>query len=108
MKLSDLRDRFINWLVPNIPAGYYLPNYAEMLADLEADIDAHDPDDTSIWREMDRWSADQKAADDITALVSAALRAHNCADADKYAQTIAAVLTQHYTFETGDNHATDQ
>lgn len=105
--LSNLLDRFINWIAPAIPNTYYLPNYAEMLADLEADLDVHEPDDDTIWQQMDKWSADQKAADDITALVAAVLRGHNVTDADMLAELIAEVLIQHYTFETGDNHASN-
>lgn len=105
--LSRLLDRFLDWAVPqHMPlAG------ADFLTDLEADIDSHPPhppSDDTVWAHLDQWASEQAAADDITALVSAVLRAHNLDNADMYAELIAEVLTDHYEFQTGDTDDDDQ
>lgn len=97
--LSRLLDRFLNWAVPT-PASFPLVG-ADFLTDLEADIDSHPPQppsDDIVWAHLDQWASEEQAADDITALVSAVLRAHNLDNAEMYAQLVAEVLTDHYEF----------
>lgn len=107
--LSRLLDRFIDWLVPDIPRAFTPLSYADVLADLEAGIDSHEPNppsDDTVWRHLEQWAGEQQAADDITALVAATLRSHT-PYADRYAELVADVLTDHYDFtQTGDHDGT--
>lgn len=108
--LARLLDKFLDWAIPKP-----FPLLGDdILTDLDLDTDfttstQHPTDDETVWEHLEQWAAEQQAAEDITALVAAVLRAHNCDQADMYAELIAQVLTDHYDFQTtGDTDDNDE